>query len=141
MIDSYARALFPLIEPIVEASRPPNDIELDAMVKAFQKALPEADSSFDVVAAELLTVTARPEAHQQFYQTELMRLGPVRTSGVAASRDEESSATFTIFWRESGPTSPKLRRTERGWELEFHGDQEELIKHLRQLQASKLRET
>lgn len=140
VIESYARALFPLVGPIVEQSRRPSDIELDAMVEAFRSALPEADSTFDVVAADLLTITDRPEAHSGSYQDDLMRLGPVRSSRVAASLDGVPSATFVIFWRASATKPYLLRRTESGWELEFSGKQGELLKLLRELQATGLRE-
>ena len=140
VIDSYARALFPIVVPILEAGRTPTDAELDAMAGAFRLALPQADRTFDVVAAELLTVTERPEARQRSFQDALMRLGPVRSSWVKAPGDVFPSATFVIVWRDSSAGPNSLRQTDGGWQLEFGGDSEELLQLLRQLQSSELRE-
>ena len=66
-------------------------------------------------------------------------------------------ATFQVLWlakgesqklKDRGWPAPEtqfenyaLRRTERGWELAFSGEHEQLFALLRQLQEGKLRET
>lgn len=81
VIATYGRALYPVVREALEFGRPPTDAELDEMVDAFQRELPEAVSTFDVVAANFTTVSSREEAHQARYQKELMRLGQVKPRG------------------------------------------------------------
>lgn len=147
VIDKYAHALFPIVKVAVESGRPPTDSELDAMLEAFSRAVPDADKNFDVVAARFLTVTTRPEAHLNEYQDGLMRLGPLRQSGVKDAPPEPGhSSTFRLFWPAANemikgwPNKDfALRQTEQGWEMLFRGDQQALFKKLRELQVGGLR--
>lgn len=151
VINSFGKALLPIVENAVEEARPPSDEELDAMVRAFQAVLPDADSTFDVVAAQFLTVSSRPEAHLSTYQSELMRLGPVRSSRVSDWSSESSrSQTFVLYWPGSpaealdwtvGEAPYSLRRTDQGWELYFTGGQKELFELLREFQNRGLKAT
>jgi hypothetical protein len=159
VIDTYGKALYPVVTNALDQSRPPTDKELDGMVKAFRESLPEADRTFDVVAANFLTVTSREEAHRSPFQSELMRLGPVRESGVrgwdAESDDIES---FTLYWlkpdedftisgmdpvvrlNKKDPVYA-LRRSEHGWKLAFSGEHDDLFSLLRRLQKEGLTES
>ena len=80
VIDTYGKALLPVIREAVEAGRPPTDEELDRMVEAFRESLPDAADDFNVVGAEILTVSSREEINHARFQDALMRLGPVRSS-------------------------------------------------------------
>lgn len=155
VINAYGKALYPLIVEALEAGRPPTDRELDLMAWAFQHCLPEAESTFDVVAADFLTVSNRPEIHSGTYQSELMRLGPVRTSSAHDWSQESGPSTFTVLWLQPGEEhlllkrgwegstiarfkGKALRKTDQGWELAFNGNQVELLALLRELQKQPL---
>ena len=149
VINAYAKALYPVVKKAVEEARPPSDDELQAMAMTFENALPNADSTFDVVAAQFLTVTSRQEAHLAPYQSGLMKLGPVRSSSVRDWDDKKArTQTFVLFWAtedgarigEASPDDYSLRKTESGWELRFDGNQDELFTLLRRFQKEGLKE-
>lgn len=148
VIDTYGQALLPVVQPALEEGRRPSDEELDGMVEAFRTALPEALDTFDVVAADFVVVTSRPEVHTGAFQNEVMRLGPVRSSRVL-SWEEAAPGSFTVYWLSAGERSRldwgdwsgyRLRRGERGWELAFEGSAAELFALLRRLQETGLSE-
>lgn len=157
VIDRYGHALLPAVQSAVEQGRPPSDDELDHMVRVFQQALPDALNTFDVVAADFLTVSSRKEVQEGPFQNEVMRLGPVRWSRTRQWQDlsSESSSTFRLYWLEPGQRNQlsaagwsaeqcqgwqhySLRSTDSGWELAFEGPQAELFQLLRRLQKQPL---
>lgn len=157
VIATYGRALYPIIGTALEEGRPPTDQELEKMVRAFKTELPDAAYAFDVVAAHFSVVSGRPEIHQARYQQDLMRLGPVRSSGARGwDNTKPSRATFTLFWLQEGEKSllktrgwsqealdfnrHALRQTSRGWELAFLGEHRELFELLRRFQSDGLKE-
>ena len=158
VIDTYGKALLPVIREAVEAGRPPTDQELDRMVEAFRESLPDAADDFNVVGGEILTVSSRAEINHARFQDALMRLGPVRSS---RARDWEAEpvtvATFRLYWLlpgergkladlgwsesdRTGWETHRLRQTESGWELAFEGDHEVLFALLGRLQREGLSE-
>lgn len=158
VIATYSRALFPIIENALDEGRPPTDSELDKMVDAFKEELPEATSTFDVVAAIFTTISSRQEIHQSAYQQELMRLGPVRSSRARGwDSTKPNQATFTLLWLQGGEKklllgrgwsqqqiafrNYGLRQTEQGWEFAFIGEHDELFKLLRRFQSEGLKES
>ena len=128
------------------------------MVEAFRESLPDAADDFNVVGAEVLTVSSREEINHARFQDALMRLGPVRSS---RARDWEAEpvtvATFRLYWLQPGEREKlavlgwsedewtdwdthRLRQTESGWELAFEGEHEALFALLSRLQKEGLSE-
>ena len=158
VIDTYGKALLPVVRGAVEAGRAPTDRELDEMVSIFKVSLPEATSNFDVVAAQFLTVSNREEINRAVFQDELMRLGPVRSSRARSWGSESmTEATFRLYWLHSGERekllalgwsqeesdrwkSHRLKQSEQGWELAFDGEVDQLFDLLRSLQKNGLRQ-
>ncbi len=156
VVDAYGKSLVSVVTPALDAGRPPTSLELTNMVDAFEQSVPDALTSFDVVAAHFTLVTSAQEVHQRLFQNEVMRLGPVRLSEVQSWEDESlNQGPFTVFWvRENerfklrgrgwtkketqGWSRYRLRETPRGWELAFIGPSQDLFNKLRELRKSKL---
>lgn len=158
VIDAYGHALLPVVESALEGGRTPSDEELDRMVEVFRQALPQALQTFDVVAADLLVISSLPDIQQGPFQSEIMRLGPVRWSRARHWNEPntQETSTFRIYWLapeersllEKVKWSPEERQgwqqfrlLERswGWELAFEGTQAGLFQLLRHLQKEGLR--
>lgn len=157
VVDAYGHSLVSVVTPALDAGRPPTDLELAGMVDAFEQSVPNALSSFDVVAADFAVITSSPEVHQVAFQNEVMRLGPVRDSKARSWEETgEKQGTFTVLWvRENerfklrdrgwskketqGWSHYRLRETPRGWELAFIGSSNELFDQLREFRKSPLR--
>lgn len=156
VIDTYGKALLPVIRDAAEEGRRLTDQELDKMVEAFQESLPDAVGTFDVVGAEFLAVSSREEINHARFQDALMRLGPVRSS---RARDWEAEpvtvATFRLYWLNPGERAKlaglgwseaeqndwkvyRLKQTDSGWELAFEGEHDKLFELLKKLQSEGL---
>lgn len=156
-IDSYGKELLPIVESALEQARPPSDLELESMARAFERAVPDATTKFDVVAGHFGMVSSKPEARQSQFVEQIFQLGPVRHfSGKLWRETSTSRPTFQVYWlnqdelpqllsrgwthRETQEFKHhSLRLTPSGWELAFLGDGNGLISLLKELQKTELK--
>lgn len=156
IIDGYAKALLPLLQPYLEARQPLDAPFAARAAAAFAATFPEADHDPSVVLRKVLLIANSDEIQRGGFQERVARLGPMRSIFAATPlsspetlqryQEFQGAVIFLVKPAERGLLTPyglqgDRRLTRQGWRIVIEGETlADLESALAELVAHKLNE-